>query len=176
MVRRHHCVKFVVPLNLLNVRWEHRPCMSLCLFFSRFKISPSLEHSDMYGIKRLATGNGVSRTKDLLFLHGEFYAPGLPFITKDCLTWCCLSLLHLYTCLIWGKVFLGLQTAKIHVSQCAGKSLSPEREGRCTQVVITLPSACTPEQLWKEMWRFRKRRLPWHTRIGGQLCRLHHPS
>jgi len=100
MVRRHHCVKFVVPLNLLNVRWEHRPCMSLCLFFSRFKISTSLEHSDMYGIKRLATGNGVSRTKDLLFLHGELYASGLPFIIKDCLTWPCLSLtLHESGCL-----------------------------------------------------------------------------
>ena len=100
MVRRHHCVKFVVPLNLLNLRWEHRPCMSLCLFFSRFKISPSLEHSDMYGIKRLATGNGVSRTKDLLFLHGELYASGLPFIIKDCLTWPCLSLtLHESGCL-----------------------------------------------------------------------------
>jgi len=141
MVRRHHCVKFVVPLNLLNLRWEHRPCMSLCLFFSRFKISPSLEHSDMYGIKRLATGNGVSRTKDLLFLHGELYASGLPFIIKDCLTWPCLSLtLHESGCLFcistltWSEgsssLALQLQTAMIHVSQCAGQSLRGREDGR----------------------------------------------
>jgi len=141
MVRRHHCVKFVVPLNLLNLRWEHRPCMSLCLFFSRFKISPSLEHSDMYGIKRLATGNGVSRTKDLLFLHGELYASGLPFIIKDCLTWPCLSLtLHESGCLFcistltWSEgsssLALQLQTAMIHVSQCAGQSLRGRENGR----------------------------------------------
>jgi len=49
----------------------------------------------------------------------------------------------------------------------------PQREGRWTQVVINLPSAGTPGQLWKEMCKSRKRTLPWPTRIGGQLYCLH---
>ena len=49
----------------------------------------------------------------------------------------------------------------------------PQREGKWTQVVINLPSAGTPGQLWKEMCKSRKRTLPWPTRIGGQLYCLH---
>jgi hypothetical protein len=88
-------VKFGVPLDLFNLRCEHRLCTSLSALFlsrSRFNINPSLEHPDLYGIKTPATGNGVPEPKDPLFIHGELYSDGLPFMIKDCLTWCSLSL------------------------------------------------------------------------------------
>jgi hypothetical protein len=82
-------VKFGVPLDLFNLRCEHRLCTSLSALFlsrSRFNINPSLEHPDLYGIKTPATGNGVPEPKDPLFIHGELYSDGLPFMIKDCLT------------------------------------------------------------------------------------------